>query len=368
MFRKIVWLTNILAAAGLALSLLAAYVSPGKIWWLALFGLGFEILFVLNIFYVIYWIIGKNKKAILSMLLILLSIGRISSIVQLSFSSDKEDNFTKKGYIKVMSFNVRLFNLYNWFHNKETRKNIFEFLKKENPDIICFQEFYSSDKKNTAFNNEDTLITYLQTPFSQIDYTFTLRKTDHWGIATFSKFPIVGKDAIHFQAKGANTVIISDIKVGEDTIRLFNTHLQSIRFAWSDYKFIENLNKEDIEQDELKGGITILRRLKRAFVKRAMQVETLRDSMNASPYPVILCGDFNDTPSSYTYATLSSNMLDAFRESGQGSGKTYAGPFPSFRIDYIFHDKKIQSTAFKTFSEKLSDHYPISCFVKIMDK
>ena len=368
MFRKIVWLTNIFAAGGLALSLLAAYVSPGKIWWLALFGLAFEILFVLNFLFALFWILVKNKRMILSLTMIILSFGRISGIVHLNFSSEKEENLQGKGYIKIMSFNVRLFNLYNWFHNKETRKNIFEFLKKENPDVICFQEFYSSDKKNSSFNNEDTLLKYLNTPFSQVDYTYTLRNTDHWGIATYSKFPIVGKDTIHFSTKGANTVIISDIKVGEDTIRLFNTHLQSIRFAWSDYKFIENLNKDDIEQDELKGGLTILRRLKRAFVKRARQVEILHDSINASPYPVILCGDFNDTPSSYTYATLSSNMLDAFRESGRGSGKTYAGPFPSFRIDYIFHDKRIQSTAYKTFNEKLSDHYPISCFVKIIGK
>jgi endonuclease/exonuclease/phosphatase family metal-dependent hydrolase len=113
------------------------------------------------------------------------------------------------------------------------------------------------------------------------------------------------------------------------------------------------------------GGIKILRRLKREFVNRANLVEILHDSIQASPYPVILCGDFNDTPSSYTYSILSDDLKDAFRNSGNGAGKTYSGPFPSFRIDYMFHDPKITSTAYRTIKEKLSDHYPITCMMKV---
>lgn len=367
-FKKIIWVFNILAVIGLLLSYLAAWVSPLQIWWLALFGLGFEILFVINICFVIYWMILQNKRLFLSLILIVLGIGRIASNFQFNFSPEKQEVLKEKGYIKVMSFNVRLFNLYNWFHNKETRQRIFDFLKKESPDIICFQEFYSSDKKENGFKNDDTLRHYLDAAFSQIEYTVTLRKTDHWGIATYSKYPIVNKEAIHFTKYGANTVIMSDIKIGNDTIRVINTHLESIRFAWSDYRFIENLNKEDVEQDELKGSINILRRLKKAFIKRVNQVEVLSDSINESPYPVILCGDFNDTPSSYTYSILSSNLKDGFKESGKGSGKTYAGPFPSFRIDYIFHDKRITSSGYQTIREKLSDHYPVSCMFKLEKK
>jgi endonuclease/exonuclease/phosphatase family metal-dependent hydrolase len=365
MIKRIIWVLNILAVVALGLAFLAAWISPETIWWLALFGLGFEILFVINLLFVIYWMIVRDKRFILSLLLVLAGVGKIFGIVQINFSSEKEEILKEKGYIKVMSFNVRLFDLYNWFHNSTTRNKIFEFLKKESPDIICFQEFYSSDKKDPSFRNEDTLCYYLNAAFSQIEYTLTLRKTDHWGIATYSKYPIVNKEALHFAKRGGNIFIMSDIKIGNDTVRVFNTHLESVRFGWSDYKFIENLNNDDVEQDELKGSLTILRHLRQAFIKRARQVDLLHDSIAASPYPVILCGDFNDTPSSYTYSVLSDNLKDAFRESGNGSGKTYAGPFPSFRIDYIFHDRSVSSQAYTTIYEKLSDHYPVSCMVKV---
>ncbi len=363
--KKIIWVLNIIAAIALILSFLAAWISPEILWWLALFGLGFEILFVINILFVIYWMAVRNKRFILSLVLFIIGIGRIFGILQVNFSSQKEDVLKEKGYIKVMSFNVRLFDLYNWFHNTETRQHIFEFLKKESPDIICFQEFYTSDGKDPSFRNEDTLRYYLQAEFAQLEYTVNLHNTDHWGIATFSKFPIIKKESNHFAKRGGNIFITSDIKIGKDTIRVINTHLESIHFGWSDYKFIQNLNNDEVDQDELKGSLNILRRLRRAFIKRATQVDVLHDSIAVSPYPIIVCGDFNDTPSSYTYAILADDLIDAFRESGIGSGKTYSGPFPSFRIDYIFHDKRMSAAAYMTIKEKLSDHYPVSCMVKI---
>ncbi len=127
------------------------------------------------------------------------------------------------------------------------------------------------------------------------------------------------------------------------------------------------MNNDDVQQDEFSGGITILRQLKKAFIKRATQVEILHDSIEASPYPVLICGDFNDTPSSYSYRTMSDDLHDAYKISGRGLGQSYTGPFPSFRIDYIFHGNKIESTAYKTIHENLSDHFPISCMVKIKE-
>jgi endonuclease/exonuclease/phosphatase family metal-dependent hydrolase len=365
LLKKIIWILNLLVASATILSFAAAWISPENIWWLALFGLGFEILFAINILFIIYWLITRSRRFILSLAFVMLGLSKIFGIVQINFSHPSESDLQSKGYIKVMTFNVRLFNLYNWFHNTETRKKIFEFLEKESPDIICFQEFYSSDANDMLFKNDDTLRHYLKSPYSQIEYTYSFRKTDHWGIATFSKFPIIRQQATHFAKKGGNIYIESDVVAGNDTVRVFNCHLESVRFEWHDYKFIENLNNDDVDQDELQGSLSILRHLRQGFVRRAKQVNILRDSIDASPYPVILCGDFNDTPSSYTYSVLDDNLKDAFRESGNGAGKTYAGPFPSFRIDYIFHDKKIQSAGYRTIREKLSDHYPVSCMLKL---
>ena len=189
--KKIIWVVNVCTAVATVLSFMAAWISPEKIWWLALFGLGFEILFIINILFISYWLIVGNKRFILSTVLVILGLGKIFGIVQINFPSETENLLKEKGYIKVMSFNVRLFNLYNWFHNAETRNQIFEFLQKESPDIICIQEFYSSDAKDQLFKNDDSLRYYLKAAFSQIEYTYSFRKTDHWGIATFSKLPIV---------------------------------------------------------------------------------------------------------------------------------------------------------------------------------
>jgi len=364
-FKRIIWWLNVLVAIALLFSILAAWISPETIWWLALFGLGFEILFVINALFAIFWIVTKDRRLLLSMALIILSLGNISGIFQFNFSNREEPELKADRYIKVMTFNVRLFNLYNWFHNTETRKKIFDFLEKESPDIICSQEFYSSDRKDMLFKNDDTLRHYLRAPYSQIEYTYSMRKTDHWGIATFSKFPIVRREATHFAQKSGNVFIASDIKIGNDTVRVYNVHLESVRFGYSDYKFIQNLNNENVEQDEISGSLSILRHLKQGFVRRARQVDILHDSLVRSPHPVILCGDFNDTPSSYTYSVLSDDLKDAFKESAQGTGKTYAGPFPSFRIDYIFHDPSIKSEGYRTATEKLSDHYPVITYMKI---
>jgi endonuclease/exonuclease/phosphatase family metal-dependent hydrolase len=143
-------------------------------------------------------------------------------------------------------------------------------------------------------------------------------------------------------------------------------HLQSIKFQYKDYELVEKFEAKN-DNERLEGSKIIFNRLKQGFIKRAVQVDILRDHMNSSPYPVILCGDFNDTPVSYVYGVLSKNLKDAFQQSGFGFGRTYAGIFPSFRIDYIFHDKKYKSSDYNTIHKAYSDHYPISCTIYLKD-
>ena len=364
--QKFMWVLNVLAFAGLLFSILAEYISPVHVWWLAIFGLLFSFFFLLNLVFVIYWLIVGKKKYLLSLILVIAGLGKLPGIYQLRpKSSSAKIITTDTSAFKIMSFNVRLFDLYNWFHNTQTRRKIFHFLQEESPDVICFQEFYSSDKKPRNFKNDIALNEVLQAGYRHVEYTVTLHDSDHWGIATYSRFPIINRRAVHFQKHGGNIFIYSDIVFGKDTIRVFNTHLESVRFLREDYKFIQNLGNDDVEQDEMKGSLNIIRRLRRAFIKRAVQVEVLHDTMNASPYPVILCGDFNDTPTSYTYHILHDDLHDAFRESGHGWGKTYRGPFPSFRIDYIFHSSGMYSSNFRTIHEELSEHFPVSCELRL---
>lgn len=339
------------------LCILAGYVSPEKLWGLALFGLIFHFVYPVNLFLLVLCLIKRKKLFFFPFIPFVLGLFTIHGIYQFGFIDSKkseEDSLS----VKVLSFNVRLFDLYNWSNNMETRNNIFSFFSDESPDILCLQEFYSSDKE--PLKNLDTLKNFLKAKNYHVVYPVTLHGSDHWGIATFSVFPIINKGVIYFGKRNGNVCIYTDIVAYNDTIRVFNTHLESIRFRKEDYRFI--LNLENANEDEtMLGSKNILKRMRRAYIKRAKEAVLIDSAMQVSPYKHILCGDFNDPPASYTYAMLSKNMKDAFRESGNGFSATYIGPFPAYRIDYILHDKSIRSYNYKKSENKLSDHYPISC-------
>jgi endonuclease/exonuclease/phosphatase family metal-dependent hydrolase len=260
-----------------------------------------------------------------------------------------------------MSFNVRIFDLYLWTNEKNTRSNILAFLKKEQPDILCIQEFYHSDTivNNYEFNTLDSLIQVLSPTGYHVEYTSSLRGTDHWGIITLSKYPIVRKGIVPFRYESDNICIYTDINKGGDTVRVFNAHLASIRLEKHDYKALKGLyDKKPSENFDKE--LMMIEKIRYGFEGRSFQADSIKKSILKSPYPVILCGDFNDTPSSYAYNTIKGNLKDAFVDSGNGLGRTYIGEFPSYRIDFIFHSDKINSLKYKTHPEKMSDHHPIS--------
>jgi endonuclease/exonuclease/phosphatase family metal-dependent hydrolase len=161
----------------------------------------------------------------------------------------------------------------------------------------------------------------------------------------------------------------ADLDMGSDTVRVFNVHLESLRFKHEDYSFISEFDLQ-FEKDEKvqEGYLRIFGKLKTAFTKRAGQVDNLAGLVKWSPHPVILCGDFNDTPNSYTYQQLTSGLSDAFVASGSGFGNTYIGNLPSFRIDYILHDDHFISANYQRKQIRLSDHYPLSCQIEIRQK
>jgi endonuclease/exonuclease/phosphatase family metal-dependent hydrolase len=364
-FIRLLLLLNIISITFLLLSYLAGYIPPdGNFWWLQIFGLIYGVLVSINIFFIILWIVLRNKIFLFSLIAVLIGIGRIFSVVQPGFFlTEKPVIKNNNSQIKVMSFNVRVFDLYNWSHKHELKDKILEFLKQETPDVVCFQEYFTSERYDYDYRMNDVLKMIIPAQYYYAEYTTTLHDDlDHWGIAAFSKYPIVNRQTVHFQP-GGNALIYIDILAGSDTLRIINTHLESIRFRNEDYKFIENFATEK-KEDELNNSLSILRKMKHAYMKRAQQVNILKNEITKSRYPVIVCGDFNDPPGSYTYNSLSEGLTDSFRESGKGFGKTYAGSFPSFRIDYILHSKQLKSFSYKTYHENLSDHYPISCLIE----
>jgi len=260
---------------------------------------------------------------------------------------------------KVTSYNSMLFDLYNWKKNRTNRQMILNAINEISPDILCVQEFYTSEDLND-FNNLDTVSRILNCKYIHHEYTTTLRGNVHWGMATFSKYPIINQGKIVFQTRSNNLCIFSDIVIGKDTVRVYNVHLQSISFSKEDNAFWEDVITEKEATDEMAKGKNILRRLKRAFLKRSQQADMIALHMQTCPYPMILCGDFNDTAASYVYERLSKHLHDAFVQKGNGFGRTYAGNWPQFRIDYILHDKDLTCVDYVRDSETFTDHYPIS--------
>ena len=342
----------------LGLSYLAVFVNPQYFWPIAFLGLLYPLFLLFNIVFVIVWAIKLKPQIFLSIIIIALGwnfMGRYAQF-DIPFLKKKVVENEAKTF-KVLTFNVRLFDRYNWAKDKETSHEIFQFIQKESPDIICFQEFFTRNKGELS---EKEILDHLKkTNYHHIKYTLSKSGSSGFGMATFSKFPIAKMGEILFP-KTYNLCIFTDLVIHGDTVRIYNNHLQSIRFHKKNYDFIDSL-KIRYNQEEINGILDITNRLKWAFERRANQAESVAAHMRRSPYPVIICGDFNDSPVSYTYRTMRQNLNDAFVEAGSGFGNTYLGKFPSYRIDYILLDKKFNVFNYRTPKLELSDHYPVLC-------
>ena len=389
--QKVILILNYLAALCLLISYLASFISPELFWPVAFFGLLYPGLLLANIAFVIYWILRRKKYVWISIIFIAIGWTHHSRILHWDKISESEEKefASAENRFKLMSYNVRLFDLYNWRSdkNKVTRDKIFDFINAESADVLLLQEFFVDDTK--YFRTLDTMLLFLEARNYHVEYTTSLRGNNHWGIATFSVFPIVNRGKVEFSEKSNNICIYTDILINTDTIRVYNSHLASIHFNYEEYDLIQKMGGvgndaqsrdssgklgnsqqiKDISDDDVSFidvSLKMIERLKIAFKKRARQAEQIAEHMGQSPYKNIHAGDFNDTPTSYAYSKLVENRVDAFVNSGSGIGSTYSGKLPSYRIDYILHDKSFQSHDFQTIiSNELSDHYPLSCWFTI---
>ncbi len=343
-FTYILLIFNAIAALALGFASVSVYLSPERIWFAALFGMAYPYLLVVNLIFIVLWILVKPKFVLLSVLVILAGYNEIGNYLQFSGRQTSE-----KG-IRIISYNVRYFMGTSQFPNKENADHILAFLQQKNADIICLQEVRLNKRQIFDISNSKIpLISHMQ-----------LAHTSHeGGELTLTRFPIVNMGEIRFKNSG-NMIIFTDMVIHADTVRVYNCHLQSYRLQPTEINSIDSMEfgyqpktKEKIQELSLK--------FKDAVIKRAEQAAALREHLNKCHYPVIVCGDFNDTPVSFTYRMVRGNLKDSFIESGKGTANTYNGKLPSFRIDYILHSACFESYNFEVSSLNHSDHYPISC-------
>ncbi len=362
-FLKVLLLLNFIAVLLLLVSYSAAYINPNILSIISLAGLAYPIILTVNIIFILIWLFTKKRFALLSLIAVLLGWNHLGRLVQ--FNSEKDVD-TESKVIKVLSYNIQNFIKLNtsstkYVTNFENQSKIIQFIQKQDADIICIQELLNDRKGFNKFPSE--LGKKLNCPnYYFINYYQRSSKTKIDAIAIFTKYPIIDKDFIVYEEKTIG--IFTDLLINHDTIRLYNLHLASIRFKREDYDFISDIASQQDQENIKSGSKAIISKIKTAFIKRGYQVDILSEHISESPYPVIICGDFNDTPSSYVYRVISKERNDAFVESGKGFGNTYAGEnFPSLRIDYIFYDDSFSSLNFKRHKINLSDHYPVSCFL-----
>ncbi len=326
---------------------------------MAFAGLAFPYVFIINLLFIPLWLLIRKKYALLSLIFVVVCWGRVGGYFQFGFSSDRP---AETEDIKILSYNVRLFDLYNWKKEKITKEasGMFSLIKDSEPDLLFIQEYHAGI--SNKINIPDSIHKYSGLKHSHISLAKYKNKIRPYGIATFSRWPIIAKGVIRFSDNPANVFIYSDIAREKDTIRIFNVHLESIYFSKEDYLFVNDFMASSEEQKKFSRGlISISKKLKRAFIQRAAQIRNVTREIEISPYPVIVCGDFNDTPSSYTYQQISNLLDDAFVQSGRGMSKTYTGPWPSFRIDYIMYDRDYFTTeSYKRIKVDYSDHFPIT--------
>jgi endonuclease/exonuclease/phosphatase family metal-dependent hydrolase len=149
----------------------------------------------------------------------------------------------------------------------------------------------------------------------------------------------------------------ADLAKDGDTFRLFNLHLQSLKFSKENLKYIGETSID--EGKNIEGSKSLISKFKTGFLKRKIQSEHIKKSINDSPYPVIVCGDFNDVPNSYAYSTIGKGLKNAFTEKGTGIGRTYYSISPTLRIDNIFCSPSFNVEQFTRLRKKMSDHFPL---------
>ena len=340
------------------LSYRSTVVSPRENEYLPFIGLAFPGILLILLLFLLFWIIKKSKWKYLSLISLLLGISTMMDYFGNPFTWQKDE-----GSVKVMTYNVRLFGFYQWDENIQIRDSIMVLLAKEKADVYCFQEFYYQDRKG-GFETFPYVLKATGADYKHEKYTHEFKHDQYFGVVTLSRHPIVNRGFIAFEEDFNNYCIYTDILLpSQDTIRVFNTHLASIHFRKDEYGLLEG------KEEEMDGALgkfeEMLAKLKNGFDRRASQIDRIMKEVKESPYPVILAGDFNDTPISYTYGQISEELDDAFVDCGFGIGNTYNGPTPFFRIDHIFHDEQIDVHTYKVPNVPWSDHFPVICSFEI---
>lgn len=313
----------------------------------------FPVIFACHIVFLIISLLSKEKRFVLPLVLVLLGCFFLPRTYGIHFNSKSEISQESRPF-KIMSYNVHTFKNSAWYRREgeEEVSRMKNWIGTSGADVLCMPEFYNLDKSElfqTTRELKDNGFKYVK----HLDLKEYNTPENFWGLVLFSKLPIVASKDMLFISQ--NGMIRADIKVGKDTVRVIAIHMYSMTLK------LDSLKSQRTIKGFLRQGKLNSRLIKKGFTNHASEMNSLESWIKASPYPVIVCGDFNETPYSYVYGKARSLLRNSFEDKGKGFGFSF-NRLPYFiRIDHHFYDaNKINLIDFETDNTiKFSDHYPL---------
>ncbi|MEO6522977.1 MAG: endonuclease/exonuclease/phosphatase family protein [Mucilaginibacter sp.] len=353
-FDRIILFFNYFAGFCLLISYLSPVTDPKTFWLIAFFGLAYPALLLVNVLLILYWLFRFKKEIVISAFCIAIGWGTLQNNIGFHKTTDTERSKADSGQIRMMAYNVHSFNSPQNY-NISTRHDILQIIKDQQPDIVNFEEFYSTSKGKTAMC--DSVKKILQTD-NYYFQPFAGDQVNGVGLAIFSKYPIVNKGVIKLTADLSDTKsIYADVKIGNKIVRVYCVHFQSFLLNAQDHSTMDSIAQKG--KTTIKASRRIGAKLKLGFLRRSEQVKIMKAELAKCPYPYIVAGDFNDTPTSYAVNQMAKGIKNAFREQGRGLGRTYNGDVPNYQIDYIMTSTHFNIINYTVIEKKLSDHYAI---------
>jgi endonuclease/exonuclease/phosphatase family metal-dependent hydrolase len=354
-FSLVDWLMtaiSVAVAAGFVLSWMARLIHPAAYGVLSAAGLFAPVLYVANFLCLLYWVIRWRRGVYIPLAVFVAGLWGVTLFFRPTLTLDHSDHSRDRSLLSVTTYNVHVMMRPVSGTDSAPRpsmSDVVAVVDSLRPDILCMQEFVSTPEN----------------PQSRFDAALPAYhyKRIVSGNAVYSKYPIAAAGNIDFENTG-NSILWADIAVRRDTLRVFNAHLQTTTIKASDERYIVDMDfmGDSTRTSRVKG---MLGRLTRNYIIRAVQADTLAARIASSPHPVLVCGDFNDTPFSWAYRRISRGLHDSFREAGDGYGHTYRGFFDLLRIDYMLHSPSMECVEYASPGFDASDHNPVAVKLRI---
>jgi endonuclease/exonuclease/phosphatase family metal-dependent hydrolase len=352
--KKIFGITSrllmVIVAGLLILSYLSMLINPAKVWLISLVGLLFVPLSLLNAFLLLWALKRLSKSFVIPLLALLPAFFFAGRYVRIDTEDERIERMATEGErLKIVSYNVGRFALQDRAAGIDSRAecidSVFSFLKSQDADIICLQEFRVPDADKVRSYVDRYMKGY------NVEYYMFPSSNGAFGNITMSRIPVKGKGKIKFD-ESANLAIYSDYQYAGEKFRIYNCHFESYNVS------VSGLMRGLVQRDTLLISATG-DKMKRSITRRPKQVDRVFEHIEECPIETFVCGDFNDNPMSYTYYRMTRGRKDSFKVAGNGFGASFATMWPMLRIDYILCPKKYAPVTHQTPRVPYSDHYPV---------